>query len=55
VNDYKKVKLISDYIISDISNKKQFLIELIDDKKYLYEDTDSIFLSLKKDTLKITN
>ncbi|MFK7779800.1 MAG: transglutaminase domain-containing protein [Candidatus Gracilibacteria bacterium] len=50
VTDYKKVKLISDYIISGVTNKHEFLSELIDDKRYIYSDTDSLFLSLKIET-----
>lgn len=55
VTDYKKIKLISDYIISDISNKQAFLNELADEKKYLPEDTDQIFISLKNATNNLTN
>ncbi|MDD2871303.1 MAG: hypothetical protein PHS49_04900 [Candidatus Gracilibacteria bacterium] len=54
VIDYKKVKLISDNIITNISNKEEFLTELADDKKYLYDDTDEIFLKLKNETINIT-
>lgn len=53
--NYKKVKLISNYIISGISNKQAFLNELVDEKKYLQEDTDSLFTKLKTDSLSITN
>ena len=54
VTDYKKVKLISDYIISWITNKQEFLRELADDKKSLNNDTDKLFLELKTETLKLT-
>lgn len=54
VTDYKKVKLISDYIISWITNKQEFLKELADDKKSLHSDTDNLFLSLKAETLNLT-
>lgn len=52
--NYKKVKLISNYIISNISNKQAFLNELVDEKKYLQEDTDSLFTQLKTETINIT-
>ncbi|MDP3380428.1 MAG: hypothetical protein Q8S84_02570 [bacterium] len=55
ITDYKKVKLVSDYIISDISNKQAFLNELADEKKYLTEDTDSILIKLKNDTINLTS
>lgn len=54
VVDYVKVKLISDSIVSDISNKNDFLNELADDKKYLHDDTDSLFLKLKSETQNLT-
>ncbi|MDP2396267.1 MAG: hypothetical protein Q8M44_05340, partial [bacterium] len=47
--------LVSDYIISDISNKQAFLNELADEKKYLTEDTDSILIKLKNDTINLTS
>ncbi len=55
VTDYKKIKLISDYIISNISNKQAFLNELADEKKYLPEDTDQLFINLKNVTNNLTN
>lgn len=55
VKEYKKVKLISDEIISDISNKKEFLTQLADDKKYLHNDTDETFKSLKSETIELTS
>lgn len=55
IHDYKKVKLINDEIISGISNKSTFLKELADEKKYLQEDTDELFKSLKNDTNTITD
>lgn len=55
VKDYKKVKLISDSIISNISNKQTFLSELADDKKYLQEDTDTLFTQLKNETITLTS
>lgn len=55
VTEYEKVKLISDDIISDISNKYNFLLELSDDKKYSNIDTDESFLELKNKTLELTN
>jgi len=54
VREYKKIKLISDDIVSDISNKENFLMELADEKKYITDDTDSLFLQLKKDTKNLT-
>ncbi|MFK7779799.1 MAG: hypothetical protein QM490_01515 [Candidatus Gracilibacteria bacterium] len=54
VTNYKKVKLISDNIISGVSNKKEFLNQLVDDKKYLLSDTDELFIRLKNETLKLT-
>lgn len=54
VTDYKKVKLISDSIISWITNKQEFLRQLADDKKSLNTDTDKLFLELKTETLKLT-
>lgn len=55
VTDYTKVKLISDYIISWVANKHTFLTELIDDKKQLEYETDYLFLSLKNDSIELTN
>ena len=55
VTDYKKVKLISDYIIAWVTNKQNFLKELSDDKRYLHSDTDELFKKLKTETLNITN
>lgn len=54
VTDYRKVKLISDNIISWITNKHTFLKELSDDKKYLQLDTDDLFINLKNDTSRLT-
>ncbi len=53
--DYKKVKLISDNIISNIANKQEFLRQLIDDKRYLHNDTDELFKSLKNTTQNLTS
>lgn len=55
VNEYKKVKLISDYIISWISNKNEFLNNLAEDKKYFHNDTDELFLKLKDETQNLTS
>lgn len=54
IYDYKKIKLISDYIINWITNKQQFLNELADDKKDIDTDTDELFLELKKETQELT-
>ena len=54
VYDYKKVKLISDYVISWITNKQQFLKELAQDKKDIHTDTDELFIQLKKETQELT-
>ena len=54
VRDYKKVKLIDDSIISNISNKRKFLVELADDKKHIHTDTDELFIRLQNDTQEIT-
>lgn len=55
VTDYKKVKLISNSIISWISNKKEFLSQAVDDKKYLHNDTDDAFVELKEYTQNLTS
>ena len=47
VKDYKKIKLISDNIISWIPDKSQFLKEVRDDKKYIQNETDNDFIKLK--------
>jgi hypothetical protein len=54
VTDYKKVKLINNSIINNITNKESFLHELIDDKKYLHNDTDKELKDLKQITINLT-
>ena len=54
VTEPKKVKLVSDDIIVDIAWKREFLRQLVEDKKYLHEDTDAIFIDLKKKTTDLT-
>ena len=54
VKDYKKVKLISDRIITWISNKNEFLLQLVDDKRYLHIDTDRLFAELRVETIHLT-
>ncbi len=48
VDDYKKVKLISDSLLSKVSNKDKFLAIIADDKKYLSWDTDADFRNLER-------
>lgn len=55
IPDYKKVKLISADIIKNISDKDYFLKQVIDDKKFLYEDTDTYFKELFSITWKLLN
>lgn len=55
ITDYTKVKLISDNIIENISNKKTFLKELAMEKLYLQDDNDADFLALKNETKNLTN
>ena len=47
VNDFQKIKLISDDIIFWIPDKYKFLIEIKDDKKELNYDTDTLFKEIK--------
>ena len=54
IKDYKKIKLINDDIIFWISNKYNFLINIIDDKLSLHEDTDILFKELKSNSIFIT-
>ncbi|MDD2871518.1 MAG: transglutaminase domain-containing protein [Candidatus Gracilibacteria bacterium] len=54
ITEYKKVKLINDEIITNISNKEAFLKELVYEKGYSQNDTDELFLKLKNKTLEIT-
>lgn len=54
VTDYKKTKLISDYIISWITNKQEFLTQLADDKRFVDTDSDELFLKLKNETNDLT-
>lgn len=55
VKNPKKVKLISDYIISDIDNKYYFLEELKDDLKNAWsKDYDNDFIKLKSLSKSIT-
>lgn len=55
VTDFEKVKLINDSIISSITNKHNFLLELRDDKKHIHTDTDNLFNQLKSETQNLTN
>lgn len=55
VNNYTKVKLISDDIIYGIPDKFNFLKEIKDDKKKITFESDSSFITLKKLTKNITN
>lgn len=60
VTQYKKIKLISDEIITGITNKEEFLKQIIDDKKYYSPiedsiiDSDEIFIKLKNETTELT-
>ena len=54
VNDYKKIKLISDSIIYWIPWKYNFLKEIKDDKKKIVQETDKVFQSLKEKTIELT-
>lgn len=47
VRDYEKVKLISKNILSGVVNTEVFLNVLADDKKWLSDDTDKDFITLK--------
>jgi hypothetical protein len=48
--DYKKIKIVNNEIIKDITNKKQFLFYLLDDEKYYNEDYTNTLLSIKEVT-----
>ncbi len=54
VSNFKETKLISDSIIYWITDKIEFLSNLINDKLYLKDDTDELFIRLKKETLTLT-
>lgn len=47
IKEFKKVKLISDDILFWIPDKKQFLLEVRDDKFHLQNETDNDFQKLK--------
>lgn len=51
----KKVKLINSDIIYWITDKKDFLDDLINDKLHLTEDTDELFIKLKSEISWLTN
>ena len=54
IKNYKKIKLINSDIIYWIVDKKDFLNDLINDKLYLTEDTDYLFIKLKSEIEKLT-
>jgi hypothetical protein len=51
---YEKVRLISDDIINDTTNKYNLLVEIKDDKKSLTENTDELFKKLKEKSIELT-
>jgi len=54
--NFKKINLVSNYIIDDIDNKVSFLDSILNDKRKLnYIDYDKEFLNLKRKTKKITD
>ncbi len=50
INNFEKIRLINDSIISWVKDKYSFLEEVKDDKRFLTNNTDFYFLQLKKDT-----
>ena len=54
INEYEKIKLISDSHIYGIANKYNFLKEIKDDKKKINKETDALFLHLKTKTRDLT-
>ncbi|USN58783.1 MAG: hypothetical protein H6767_01465 [Candidatus Peribacteria bacterium] len=50
IKEYEKVKLVSDIYIYGVSDKYNFLQNIINDKKYETGDTDLDFDALRKDT-----
>jgi len=55
IKNYTKIKLINSDIIYWITDKNIFLKHLINDKLYLTDDTDKLFINLKSEILKLTN
>jgi len=53
VKDYKKVKIVSEDIIKNITNKDQFFTYLLDDLRYYNEDYDTTIFSIKELTEKL--
>lgn len=47
VNDYQKIKLVSQNLLNDISNKKEFLNNLSDDQKFLVDDYENILINIR--------
>jgi len=52
--DYNKIKLINWDIIYWIVDKYNFLQDLVNDKLYLAEDTDELFVKLKNEIINLT-
>ena len=55
LTNYTKVKLVSDSIIAGVADKRTFLRELVDDKKYIHGDTDEVFKKLKSTSQDLTS
>lgn len=47
VNEFSKIKIISDEIIKNITNKDEFIVYLADDLRYYNEDYDETIKSIK--------
>jgi len=52
--EYKKIKLVSNSVIKNISNKYVFLKTIKKDKEYVVKETDNLFLELKKQSIFLT-
>lgn len=53
-DSYEKIKLIPNDILSNTTNKYQFLLEIKDDKTYINNESDETFKRLKEITLELT-
>lgn len=50
-NDYKKIRLTSEKIVENITNKEEFLYNILDDNRNFENNYDDILLDIKKITL----
>lgn len=52
-NDYKKIRLVSEKIVKDVTNKKEFFYNILDDNRNFENNYDDILLDIKNVTLNL--